>query len=172
MMRLVTVSALCLTLLSAAPARAERDWFASLYTNEGIELRADERIFTLYALLNAMGYDDAPVVRQYPVPARDMHPVRLQVRNELKLDPGQQAKASSYFDAHPVPVDQYARYALTVEPPGTFARTQGSPNELKGAEALLADAYGQLKLAEVFAKVQAEYRAALKAYLPVVEGPV
>lgn len=170
--RLLAGAALCVILLSAAPARAERDWFASLYTNEGVELRADERLFTLYALLNAMGYDEAPVVRQFPVPARDMHPVRLQVRNSLKLDAAQIAKASSYFDAHPVPVEQYARYALTVGGPGSFTRAQQSPADLKGAEALLSDAYSQLKLAELFAKVQAEYRAALKAYLPVVDGPV
>lgn len=170
--RIFAGAALCAILLAAAPARAERDWFASLYTNEGVELRADERLFTLYALLNAMGYDEAPVVRKYPVPARDMHPVRLQVRNTLQLDAAQIAKASSFLDSHPVPVEQYARYALTVGGPGAFKPTSESPADLKGAETLLADAYSQLKLAELFAKLQAEYRNALKAYLPVVDGPV
>src|SRR5437588_717649 len=61
-----------LTLLAPSAARAEADWFASLYTAEGVELRADERVFALYAVLNATGYDEGPVaVEQKLLRARE-----------------------------------------------------------------------------------------------------
>ncbi len=57
----VLVSALLSAPAPAAPAASASsavsagDWFASLYTGEGIELRADERVFALFALFNATG---------------------------------------------------------------------------------------------------------------------
>ena len=171
-MRLRNLAIAGLFLLLPLSARADADWFASLYTNEGIELRADERIFTLYSLLNAAGYDESPLVRQFPVPARDMHPVRLKIRQAVRLEPGQLAKANGYFDAHPLPASLYARYVLALKGPGGFERTPAAAADLKGAEALLADVYGRQKLAELFASTQDEYRSALKGYHGVVDAPV
>jgi hypothetical protein len=158
--------------LAALPARAETDWFASLYTNEGVELRADERVFALYAVLNAMGYDDAPVVRSLPVPARDMHVVRLKVRSALRLDPADEEKHNGFFNGHAKPADVYGRYVLALKGPGTFERSAAAPADLKGFENLLADDYARLKLGDLFASVQDEYRASLKGYHAVVDAPV
>ena len=158
--------------LAASPARAETDWFASLYTNEGVELRADERVFALYAVLNAMGYDDAPVVRSLPVPAREMHAVRLKVRSALRLDPADEDKLNGFFNGHAKPADVYGRYVLALKGPGTFERTGAAPAGLKGFETLLAEDYSRLKLGDLFASVQDEYRASLKGYHAVVDAPV
>ena len=57
-----------------APAAVQGDWFASLYTGEGIELRADERVFALFSMLNAVGYDSGPITRKEPVPKVMYHP--------------------------------------------------------------------------------------------------
>ncbi len=170
-MRLTRLLALAALLLPRAAA-AEADWFASLYTSEGVELRADERIFALYALLNAMGYDDAPLIRALPVPARDMTSVRLKVRAAIALDPTVAEKANAFFNAHPVSADAYARYVLTVKGPAGFERTPLSPGDLKGLEPLLAEAYTRLKLGDLFAAYQDEYRTALKGYHAVVDVPI
>jgi hypothetical protein len=170
-LRLAVVPVL-LCLLAAPPVRAQTDWFASLYTNEGVELRADERVFALYAVLNAMGYDEAPVVRALPVPLRDMHAVRLKVRSSVRLDPGAEERLHAFFSAHARPADAYGRYVLWLKGPAGFERTPGAPADLKGFEALLADDYSRLKLADLFASVQDEYRAALKGYHAVVDAPV
>lgn len=159
-------------LLAAPAARAETDWFASLYTNEGVELRADERVFALYAVLNAMGYDDAPVTRAVPVPARDMHTVRLKVRSSLRLDPADEEKLNGFFNGHAKPADAYGRYVLALKGPTSFERTPGAPTDLKGFETLLADDYAKLKLGDLFASVQDDYRASLKGYHGVVDAPV
>jgi hypothetical protein len=154
------------------PARAEKDWFASLYTNEGIELRADERLFVLYAALNAMGYDEAPVVRRLPVPSREMDPVRLALREQVKLDPALVTRLAAFFDGHPESAEAYARYVLTLNGPGGFEAPAGSKSSLKGIEALLAEVYSSQKLGEAFGRAQAEYRSALKSYHPVIDAPV
>jgi hypothetical protein len=143
-------------LLAAGP---QPDWFTSLYTREGIELRADERVFALYALLNAMGYDEGPVVRQHPLPRHQFHPVRAAIRLKLSAaDPEVRAQANTFFDAHPRPIDRYlADTVHGTRPP---------------LEALLETAYTRWNLGELMAEVHAEYRKALKAYMPVVDGPV
>ena len=161
-----------LVLLAAPPARAETDWFASLYTNEGVELRADERVFALYALLNGMGYDEAPVVRSLPVTARDMHPVRLKVRSQVRIDDAAAEKLNAFFNAHPKAVEAYGRYALALKGPLGFERTPAAPADLKGFETLLAEGYAHHRLADLFAAVQDEYRTALKGYHGVVDPPV
>ena len=158
--------------LAALPARAETDWFASLYTNEGIELRADERVFALYAMLNAMGYDDAPVIRQLPVPAREMHLVRLKARAALRLESSEEEKLNSFFNGHPQSADEYGRYVLSLKGPPGFERTPATPQDLKSFEGLLADGYSRLKLADLFASVQDEYRAALRSYHGALDAPV
>ncbi len=160
--------------LAATAARAEADWFASLYTGDGIELRADERVFTLYALFNALGYDEAPLLREHPIPRRAFHPVRIKVRERVLADEGDLKKqADAFFDGHALPIDRYLAYALSTSPP-PFASGPKSRElaDLKGLEALLAKAHAGWKLDELLASVQADYRKALRAYLPVLDGPI
>lgn len=166
-----SVIALCLL---SAPAFAESDWFASLYTGEGVELRADERVFTLYALLNAMGYDDAPVVREYPLPKHQFHPVRQNVRTKLlAADPAIRQQADVFFDAHPKPLDQYLAYTVSsAPPPFQTGAKQRELSELKGFEGVLRAVHTQWNITDVLASVQAEYRKALKPYLTAVDAPL
>ncbi|MGI5861954.1 MAG: hypothetical protein ACOX6T_07825 [Myxococcales bacterium] len=166
---LATVLAL---LALPATSRAAQDWFASLYTNEGIEMRADERIFALYAALNAMGYDEAPVTRRFPVPAREMHPVRLKVREALTVDRALAEKLDAFFTEHPETADVYGRHALTLRGPPTFEPSADSSAALRGIEPLLAEVYSSGKLADLFGQVQDEYRSVLKGYHAVIDGPV
>ena len=79
------------------PAQVQGDWFASLYTGEGIELRADERVFALFAMLNAVGYDQGPVTRKEPVPKVLYHPVRQQVRQRVIGGDAEVRKAADSF---------------------------------------------------------------------------
>lgn len=163
-------------LLFVAPAASasEGDWFASLYTGEGVELRADARVFTLFAVLNAMGYDAAPLTREFPLPRYKFHPVRDQVRNKLlTASPEVRAQADAFFDSHPVPVDRYLAYALsTSAPPFASGPKSKDFKDVTGLEALLKAAHGQWKLAELQAETQAEYRKALRAYLSVLDAPL
>jgi hypothetical protein len=174
MASLRTAAAALVLLASPAAFAQEADWFTSLYTGEGIELRADERVFTLYALLNAMGYDQAPVAREFPLPRHQFHPVRAEVRQKLlAADPEVRKQANTFFDAHPRPIDRYLAYTVQSAPPpfATGAKAKDL-QELKGLEGLLKTVYAQWNLPELMGQVQGEYRKALKAWLPVVDAPV
>lgn len=167
------ISAL-IAVLAAAPAFAEADWFASLYTGDGVELRADERVFTLYALFNAMGYDNAPVTRKDPLPKYYFHPVRKEVRTRLlAADPAIRQQADVFFDAHPVPLERYLQYTVNSGPPPFASGPKAKDlQDLKGLEGLLRAVHTQWNIQDVMGAVQGEYRKALKPYLTSLDAPL
>lgn len=171
-----TALALAVALGAAAAARAQTvdtDWFASLYTPEGVELRADERLFALYALFNAMGHDEASVLRKDPVPKREYHPVRRQVRAAVAaIDEGLRAKVDAFFDAHPLPASAYLAYAARLAGPPRFAPPADAGDDLAGLDSLLAAAHERLRLSALFEQVQDEYRNALRIYLKSADAPL
>jgi hypothetical protein len=163
-----------LAVLSGAPAlAADADWFASLYTPEGIELRADERVYTLFAVLNAMGYDQAPLARTEPVPEPRFHPVRAALRSKVATAAPEVHKAAdAFFDAHPKAIEQYLSYAVQAGyPPFEQGAKARELKELAGLEGLLKTAHAQWGLGEQLGQAEAEYRSALKGYLPQLDAP-
>jgi hypothetical protein len=158
----------------AAPAPAAGDWFASLYTGEGIELRADERVFALFSILNAVGYDAGPVTRKEPVPKVLYHPVRQAVRARvIGGDPEVRKAADAFLDAHPFPLKHYLAYAASAaNPPFNGGAKAKDLQDLKGLETVLAKAWTGWKLDELMGTVQQEYRKSLKAYLSAIDGPM
>jgi hypothetical protein len=167
--------AACAAVLSTtALASAPTDWFASLYTAEGVELRTDERVFALFAVFNAAGYDVGPVTRQTPVPKVAYHPVRQLVRARvLGGDPEVRKAADAFFDAHPAALRTYVSYAVQGDlPPFVVEPKARDLAELKGFEQVLARAWSGWKLDELLQATQAESRAALKRYVPVLDEPL
>ena len=162
--------------VSASPAWAQstNDWFASLYSPEGVELRTDERIFDLYAVFNAMGYDDAPVIRRDPVPKRGFNSVRQRVRASAAavFDDRLRQRIDAFFDAHPLPQTVYVGYAAHLAASPTFTPGPGAGRELAGFEGLLATAQAKLKLADLFQQTQDEQRTMLKKYLLEIDAPL
>lgn len=156
-----------------AATAAEPDWFLSLYSGDGLELRTDERVFTLFAMLNAAGFDQGAVTRLQPFPKVTYAPARALVREKLAADPAFKKVVDAYFDAHPVSLERYLQAALRVGPPpfGAIAKGREIP-ELKGFDALMAKAWQTWKLDEIFASVQPEFRKALRTYLTGVDGPI
>ncbi len=172
-MRSLAASALLLTAVPALAA-SQGDWFASLYTGEGTELRADERIFTLFAVLNAAGFDQGPVTRQEPVPKVTYHPVRQQVRARvIGGDPEVKKVADEYFDKHAFPLRRYLAWAAQAgQPPFKDGAKAKELQDLKGFEAVLAKAWTGWKLEELMGTVQPEYRRVLKSYLSAIDAPL
>ncbi len=168
------LAALSLVLSSVSLAAPKNDWFASLYTGEGVELRNEERVFALFAIFNAAGFDQGPVTRKDPVPRVAYHPVRQLVRSRvIGGDPDVKRAADAFFDAHPTALRRYLSYAVASEPPPFSAGAKAKDlQELKGLEAVLAKAWTAWKLEEVLNTVQAEYRQTLKSYLSVTDFPL
>jgi hypothetical protein len=158
----------------SAFAASQGDWFASLYTGEGVELRNDERVFAFFAVLNAAGFDQGPVTRKEPVPKVTYHPVRALVRGKvIGGDPEVKKAADAFFDKNPQALRKYLTYVLHSSPPpfATGAKAK-EVADLKGFEQVLAKAWSGWKLEEVMGTVQKDYRAGLKQYLTLVDGPL
>lgn len=167
---------LALLVLVSFPALAgsKGDWFASLYTGEGIELRNDERVFALFALFNAMGFDQGPVTRKDPIPKVIYHPVRQLVRGRvIGGDPEVRKAAEAFLDAHPTALRRYLSYAVASgQPPFTTGATTKDLQELKGFEQVLNRAWTGWKLDEVMGAVQGDYRKVLRSYLAGSDFPI
>ncbi len=173
-LRMARLLALLVLVASPAFAGSKGDWFASLYTGEGVELRNDERVFTLFAIFNAMGFDQGPVTRRDPIPRVVYHPVRQQVRGRvIGGDPEVRKAADAFFDAHPTAIRRYLSYVVASDQPPFAAGAKAKDlQELKGLEQLLGKAWTGWKLEELMASVQAEYRKTLKSYLGGTDFPL
>ena len=177
MSRLISsLCAACAAIAIVVPTAASaEDWANSLYTEGGIELRADERVFTLFAALNEMGLDEAPVSRKDPIPKREYDPVRQQVRDQVNLDPALRAKFEAFFDQHPAPLRAYTSYVLSLGAAPGFAAPEKPAKDvaaLKGFEALLAEFYAKAGIHKLFDAMQPAHRETLKRYAPVVDKPI
>lgn len=172
--RMIRLVALLTLIAAPAFAGSKGDWFASLYTGEGVELRNDERVFTLFAIFNAMGFDQGPVTRKDPIPRVVYHPVRQQVRGRvIGGDPEVRKAADAFFDAHPTAIRRYLSYVVASDQPPFAAGAKAKDlAELKGLEQLLGKAWTGWKLEELMASVQAEYRKSLKGYLTGTDFPL
>lgn len=160
------------TLAGGEDAQAATDWFASVYTGEGTELRTDQRVFTLFALLNAMGYDEGRVIRRDPIPKREFHPVRRLVRERLvALPAGVRTEAEAFFDSHPQPLRDYLRWALQSEGLEAGTAKAASP-EVKGLDGLLRSVHTQAAIAPLLRELQPEHRRALRLYQSQLDAPL
>src|SRR5687768_4726883 len=116
MMPSLLAGALAVFLASNASPAAGGDWFASLYTGEGVELRTDARIFHLFAAFNAAGFDEGPIGRRHPFPRKLYHPARQELRARVMAsDPALRKQLETFLDAHPLPIERYL--ACSLSPP-------------------------------------------------------
>jgi len=156
--------------LVAPLAHAETDWFSRIYTPGGVELRADARVFTLFALLNRAGYDAGPLRREHPVPAYRYSPARIRVREALaSADPAVLQRAQAFFDAHPVPLERYLALAVRLE---DSAEVPAELRELEGLEALLDLVETKWSVPVLRTETYDDYRAAMRSYLAVLDAPL
>ncbi|HEU5298355.1 MAG TPA: Ig-like domain-containing protein [bacterium] len=124
------------------------------------EVRADPRVFTLFAALNAAGYEAG---------ASESGPVRNAIRTasgDLPLkavDPFRK-----YWSEHPLALEAYVRYALDVGDPPEFAE-QRAPQGLERLNRVLAAFYDSAGVAAWWNTHRQAYDAAAAA--AAAEGP-
>lgn len=159
-------------LAAAAPARADDDdLLASIYTENGFELRRDERLFALLCAFNSAGFDRAEQARSLPFPRLVMHPVREKVRQAVGTDARLRRPLDVFLDTHPLPMDAYVRAALSLGDPPSFAPGTDFPSDLAGLDKALADFTRDAKLAKVARSLATDFRAELKRLRGEVDAP-
>ncbi len=142
-----------------------------------MEARADVRLFTLFAALNAAGYEEG---------AKESGPVRDAVREKLGdlalkvVEPVRRFRAD-----HPQPPEAYISYVLSLTAPPQFAE-QRAARGLDGLNRILAQFYADAKVADLWqahSEAHAKVAASLATgglsamgkvldYMRVVELPV
>ncbi|MBN2360819.1 MAG: hypothetical protein JXR83_15295, partial [Deltaproteobacteria bacterium] len=109
--------------LASSPLLAQS--LDGLFAREGVEVRADQRVFTLFALFNALGYDREPQRGPKPLAAPQYAPVRRELRLALQSKPVDLAAARSFVDKHPQPLEWYIERVLRLGPAPDFAPPKG-----------------------------------------------
>jgi hypothetical protein len=167
--------ALLLVTVAVAPSLAraeEEDLLSSIYTENGFEIRRDDRIFALFAALNAAGYDKAEPTRTLPFPRYAWHPLRTKVRGQLSASTEKVKPAiDQYLDAHQQPIEAYLAAALTLSPSAPFTTGAELPKALSGLDKLLTEVSEGAKLPKI-SKVDAQdFRELLKKLRDPVDAP-
>jgi len=125
----------------AASAPGARTGTGEIRLKDRVEARADERLFTLYAALNASGYDEG---------IKEPGPVREAVREKMGELPLKVMEPFRKFRSeHAQTLDSYVAYVLTLTPPPALAE-QRAPNGLDRLNRVLADFYSAAKIAELW----------------------
>jgi hypothetical protein len=160
MIRNCTIFSLFLA-LAAAPAAAQ--WGgASLFTQDGVELTVDKRVFAVFALLNAHGYDKDSVKGPAPLERPQFSSARVKVRERFRR-PGPAVRGFGEVVAkNPAPVMDYVRAALTLGDAPRFAPTKGSPKLAKAMSKHLKSWWGQEGGAAAYRVASGESRATQK----------
>lgn len=125
------LSTLALTAITLASPGAVRDAPMKLITQHGVELRADEDVFVLFAALNAAGYSEETERKGPPLRAPVFHGIRVDVRDALRSvrKKGSMDKVRNLFEKNPGEIEDYLSATLALS---SKAKLSGTPAKLKG----------------------------------------
>jgi hypothetical protein len=173
---LLAVACLLLAGTLPRPVQADdEDLLSSIYTENGIELRRDDRLFVFYAALNAAGYNRAEATRTLPFPKYALHPLRQKVRQQLANPPDKLEKVrpavERFLDAHPVALEQYVSAVLTLGPAPAFVSGTDTPKNFAGIDKMLAEFAEGAHLAKISHGMAVDFREILKKLRDPVDGP-
>src|SRR3954469_21109179 len=134
MRSLLLASASLFAAVLSVAGTAHADWSnaQSLYTEDGVEIGVDGRVFAVFAMLNGLGFDDD--TQRGPAPLhRPLHAsARTKARQNLgRPGPGMKA-LEAVLDKNPLDASAYAAAALELGPAPNF--------DEKGATSSLAKA--------------------------------
>ena len=150
------MSVLAALALSSLTVAAPGDAPMTLVTDHGVELQANERVFLLFAALNAAGYAEEPKRKGPPLNAPVFHPIREEVRDALRNDRARNALGDvrAVFEKNPEPIAVYIEAVL--------GRTEGSPAP-RGTAKALADALAPIERFREEATVEAVFDKLVEA---------
>lgn len=140
-----------------------------------IDFRADVRVFTVIAALNAAGFD-------YETLGREMSQVRQLVRQETeKIDPNLLEELRTFYDSHNLAADDadqqvaYTSLALLLSGPPDFQLTVQETEmpedvrEVLGFEKLVKEFYQAANIESLWQSLQPAYEEELASYRTVVK---
>lgn len=164
------VGALAFARVAAAD---DGDLLSSIYTENGYEVRRDDRVFTLFAALNSAGFTRAETSRELPFPRQTLHPIRDKLRVALlPLNDKLRGPVDVFLDTHPVALEQYIDGALRLGDAPEFKAGDGFPKALAGLDKTLAEYMKGAKGDKVLRALAADYRNELKRAGDALDAPL
>jgi hypothetical protein len=171
-LRISYLAVACAIVSASSIAKADDDTGASIFTENGYELKRDDRIVTLFAALNAAGYDRGEITRAKPFPRYSFHPLREKVRQSFGTSTDKlRAPVDKFMDAHPESIEAYVGAALTLGDDAPFAPSDATPQTFGMLDRLLADFATNAKLAKTTKTLTPEYRELFKKLKGSVDAP-
>jgi hypothetical protein len=163
--------ALSVALLSSSGAHAQWRNASSLYTEDGVEIGVDGRVFTLFAMLNAVGFDDDTLRGPPPVKKALFTAARQKTRGNLGR-PGPAIKAlEAVLAKNAVDKSAYVAAALELGPAPNFEDKSASALG-KAIAGPMRDWFNEEGGAAVLRIVADEAKPTQKKLLPIVDKAV
>lgn len=157
--------------LFAPGARAQWTNAQSLYTEDGVEIGVDGRVFALFAMLNALGFDD-DTLRGPPPVRKPLHAAARQKARQNLGRPGPSLRAlEAVLAKNPVEPQAFVAAALELGPAPNFEEEGASPLA-KAIAGPLRDWFNEEGGAAVLRIVGDEARATQKKLLPLLDKAV
>ncbi len=175
---LVCLSLLLICALTAVKGENQETEPAQETTLEdlvNIDFRADLRLFTVMAALNAAGFD-------YERPDQDMSPVRQAVRLALKdLEPSLSSRLTAFYQSHRDLQEEsrqqiaYTSLGLLIADAPAFSLTEGEETipddvlKIQSFAELVAEFYRVAQIEKLWPRFRGSYQEESQAYRPVLE---
>lgn len=156
------ICTLTLTAIASLAPAAPADAPDRLITAHGVELRADEDVFLLFAALNAAGYSEETKRKGPPLRAPVFHEIRSDVREQLREVRSKPSMAAvrKLFEANPQEIDAYLTAILDDPASAALAKT---------VDPVLAGFREEGNLQTVFDKVAEDQRDHAKTLKTLLE---
>ena len=168
-MRFALPLVVALALFVSPSAKAQ--WSQALYTEDGVEIGVDARVFALFAMLNGLGFDDDTVRGAAPVHKPLHAPARVKARQNLGR-PGPAIKAlEAVLAQYPLARGAYVAAVLELGAAPNFEITSGDGASVlaKALAPSMRDWFNEEGGAAVWKLVADEAKPTQKKLLPLLD---
>jgi hypothetical protein len=155
--------------LGGGDARAQ--WSnASVFTEDGVELGVEPRIFSLFAILNSVGYDKESVFGPAPLEKPQYAPAREKLRSNLGRSSVKEL--AELFQKNPAPVVDYVKAVLELGPAPRFDDKAAKSPLAKALAAPLREWFNEEGGSALLRNANEEARATQRRLLPLLDRAI
>lgn len=156
--------------LSLAPA-AHAQWSsASVFTDDGVEIGVEPRVFGVFALLNDAGFDKETVFGPAPLE----RPRYSSTREKLRANVGRSSNKPTLdlIEANPGTIEQYIEAALQLGPAPRFDASAATSPLAKALAPALREWFNEEGGSSLLRNANAEVKDTQKRLLPIIDKAV
>ena len=171
--KLLLVMAVATTAMSAAAAPVD-----SLFSEESVEVRADQRLFTLFLVMNGLGWSEAAEYGPAPLKEPRYEGIRqdllakLATYRERYLPSATLKRARRFVEANPAALRDYVEAALHISSPPEMKMAKTLPKrltKLRGLADLLRSTWKEARVAVLMGRYSERLSGAQRSLLDKID---